>query len=178
MPPLTDEQVAKIRSLKIPVDSFYPSTYWIASIDYDSVMPTDDELRMIWSFIEYQVKRIYNLTYQERIFAKPFPADGGHNTHIFRKGSRWLKQAPLYEKDGDVTREFSEGARLVNGGDPCEGWVYRQITWEQNHAPLWPKPRLGLVQLLDRINTLGEDKEPFADWVKWKAEHPDIFPAV
>lgn len=152
MPELTDEQRDVVKSHGIPVDSFNPGTYWIASVDYSSVPPSDPELKAIRSYIEFTVKRIYNLTYQEKIFAKPFPAEGGHNTVIFRKGAMWLHQE-----------------------DPLNGWRYRRITWDQNWSPEWPAPRLSLMEILDNIHEVVEG-EISADWIKWKAEHPEVFP--
>ncbi len=175
MPHLNEEQIEKIKSFKIPVDSAFPMTYWIASIEYESVMPTDAELRMIQSFIEFDVRRTYNETYQAKILAKPFPAEGGHVNKIFRKGAKWLKQAPLYEKGGEITSENSEGARLINGGDPCEGWRYRRGTWEDGYWPQWTNPRFTLIALMDRITGDGQIWKP---WTLWKLEHPDIFGAV
>lgn len=173
MPFLTDAERAAIEALKIPVDSFNPGTFWIASMDSESVMPTVAELRMIRSYIDFAIQNTYNLTYQERILAKPFPAEAGHVTKIFRKGAMWLEQDPLYEKDGEVTHTFSEGARQVNLGDPREGWVYRRITWEGGgYWPKWPKPRVTLLETLDEIHNIGS---PFEPWEKWKREHPEVF---
>lgn len=154
---LTEQQTAYVRSLGIPVDSSHPGTYWIASLCYESVMPTEAELRMIRSYIEYAVKSHYNETYQEKIFAKPLPAEGGHVTKIFRKGARWMHQE-----------------------DPLGGWVYRRMTWEDGFWPQWPAPRVSLIDLLDHMHamTWNEVPELYPKWVKWKAEHPDIFPPV
>jgi hypothetical protein len=160
---LTEEQQAYIRSLKIPVDSDYPGTYWIASLSYESVMPTEVELKMIQSYIEYAIKSHYNQTYQDGIFAKVLPAAGGHVTKIFRKGARWAHQP-----------------------DPLEGWVYRLTTWERGHWPQWPEPRVSLIQVLDHIHQyvpypdprMGEEEHLSPAWVKWKAQHPDIFSLV
>lgn len=177
MPPLTEEQTRIIEALKIPVDSFNPGTYWISSIDRESVMPTAKELWMIQSYTEYVVRRVYNQTYQDRILSKPFPAEGGHNTVIFRKGSKWLEQDPIYEKDGELVPAAREGARLVNGGDPREGWVYRRLTWTGGtYAPQWPKPRLSLIEVLDGLNSHGDRGALDETWVAWKKAHQDIFP--
>jgi hypothetical protein len=157
MPPLTAEQTTAIKALKIPVDSFNPGTYWIASIDRESVMPTDSELRMIRSYIDYSIQATYNLTYQERILAKPFPAEGGHVTKIFRKGGKWLDRE-----------------------NALEGWVFRRITWDGGlYWPTWPAPRLSLMDLLDYINSYnaGVAQRGVLDesWVKWKQAHPTVF---
>jgi hypothetical protein len=173
MPTLNEDQVTKIKGLKIPVDSSHPGTYWIASIQYGSAMPTDNELRMIQSLIEFEILSRYNKTYQEKILAKPLPAEGGHVTKIFRKGSMWIKQSPLYEKNGEVTREPSEGARLINGGDPHEGWTYRRSTWDSGHWPQWPAPRRSLIEVMDHIYDLGG--QVWSAWTQWKADRPDIF---
>jgi hypothetical protein len=154
---LTEEQREYIQGLGIPVDSDHPGTYWIACVSYESVMPTEAELRMIRSYIEYAVKSCYNQTYQDKIFAKSLPAEGGHTTKIFRKGARWQHQP-----------------------DPLEGWVYRRLNWEGGHWPQWPAPRVSLLEILDHMHTSTWNEKPelFPQWVKWKAEHPDIFPPV
>jgi len=155
MPDLTDEQRAVIESYKIPVDSFNPGTYWIASLCYESSMPTEAELRMIQSYIEYAIKHTYNEHYQELIQAKPFPACGGHVTKIFRKGAMWSNQA-----------------------NPTEGWVFRKNTWEGGFWPEWPKPRLSLIEILDHLHCYDwEPEKPLnPSWIKWKLEHPEAFP--
>lgn len=154
-PSLTVEQKAVILAHKIPVDSAYPGTCWIACVQYDSVMPTEAELRMIASYIEYKVRNQYNETYQEKIFAKPLPACGGHVTKVFRKGARWRHHP-----------------------DPDEGWTYRHSTWENSGT--WPdgRSRVSLMAVLDRLNSAHWNEKPyqFPEWVKWKADRPDIFP--
>ncbi len=154
---LTEGQRAYVQSLGIPVDSDYPGTYWIANLSSASVMPTEPELRMIKSYIEYAVKSYYNYTYQDLIFAKPLPAEASHVTKIFRKGARWTHQS-----------------------DPLEGWVYRRMTWEDGFWPQWPAPRVSLIEVLDHIHTATWTEKPeiYPEWAKWKVEHPDVFPSV
>ncbi len=151
---LTDEQVRHIQSFGIPVDSSHPSTYWIGSIDRESAMPTDIELRMIRSYIEYEVRHIYTQTYQEKIFAKPFPAEGLHVTKVFRKGAKWLHQE-----------------------NPFEGWCYRRGPSDGHYWPNWPAPRMKLIEVLDYLQTLKPYPDPSSEepylirtWVKWKAD--------
>lgn len=145
-PPLTDSEVAIVQALKIPVDSDFPSTYWIASLSRASALPTADELRIIRSYIDFNIQRTYNLTYQERILAKPFPAEGGHNTVIFRKGARWLHQ-----------------------DNPREGWAYRRIGWDAGFWPRWPEPRVPLIAVLEHL--ASDDPR----WADWKLKHPELF---
>lgn len=156
-PMLTDEQVAHVQSFGIPVDTSHPSYYWIGSLMRESAMPTDAELRMIRSFIEFEVRNRYNETWQEKALNDhPFPLVSGHVTKVFRKGAMWLNQP-----------------------DPLEGWVYRRSTWEGGFSPQWPAPRLTLEQVLDRVWARIEGEGPVElspYWVKWKTEHPDIFP--
>lgn len=152
MPFLSEEQRLHIQSFRIPVDSNYPLTYWIASISDESAMPTDDELRMIWSYIEYAVKNTYREEWQEKAMARPLPLCSGHVTKVLRKGARW---------------------RYMD--NPSEGWAYRK-----NDSRYMPglKERLPLIEVLDLINChIWDEARPLAPaWVKWKAEHPDIFP--
>lgn len=152
MPFISEQQKAHIQSFRIPVDSNYPMTYWIASISGESAMPTDEELRMIWSFIEFVVKSTYREEWQEKTFARPLPICPGHTTAVLRKGARW-----------------------THWPNPSEGWAYRK-----NESRYMPglKERLPLAELLDLINTYTWDEgKPLSPaWVKWKAEHPDVFP--
>jgi hypothetical protein len=152
MPFLSEEQREHINTFRIPVDSNYPLPYWIASLSGESAMPTDAELRMIWSYIEYAVKRTYGEDWQAKTMARYLPLCSGHVTKVLRKGARW-----------------------THWPDPSEGWAYRK-----NDSRYMPglKERLPLVEVLDLINTYSWDEaKPLApDWVKWKAEHPDVFP--
>lgn len=152
MPFLSDEQRQHIDSFRIPVDSNNPMTYWIASISGESAMPTDDELRMIWSYIEYAVKTTYREEWQEKTMTRRLPLCSGHVTKVLRKGARWT--------------------HLPN---PSEGWAYCR-----NGGRYLPglKERLPLVEVLDLINCyVWDEAKPLAPtWVKWKAEHPNIFP--
>jgi hypothetical protein len=151
---LSAEQVLVIDSHRIPVDSSYPSTYWIACLNHHSALPTEAELRMIWSYIEYAVMSRYNETYQEKILAKRLPCEGGHVTKVFRKGGDWQHQS-------------------------AEGWHYRHSLWE--NSDYWPSRHTSgktLLECLDRISQWGDQPGNVNPaWQKWKDERPDIFPA-
>jgi hypothetical protein len=150
---LTQEQIKHIQDdFNTPVDSCYPGTYWIISLDKESRMPTDDELRQLQSYREYMVRRIYNETYTRTILAQKLPKCPGHNTTIFRKGS-WR------------TPEWH--------------WFYRKKTWQ--HGPTFAPDimirrykGLTLVELLDqRIHTIYAE-----EWAQWKKEHGSVFPTT
>lgn len=151
---ITPEQKDHIqKKFGIPVDSFNPGTYWIVSLDVESVMPTDEELKQIASFREYIVKKVYNQWFTEKLLSMPLPADGGHNTTIFCK------------------RTPGEANEL--------SWFYRKMTWQ--YGPLYAPDTseknyrpFSLVEVMDRYETfLSQVSE---DWIAWKKNHRDIFP--
>ena len=141
---------------KVPVDSFKPSTWWIISLDSESLMPTDRELLQIKSFGVYLVRSIYNEHWQKKILEeKPMPACGRHNTTIFRKGLR--------NRRGDFPAVQDDN------------WFYRQWSWEI--GPLYVPDifdknykGLSLVKVMDRSRSLLAER-----WAKWKRDHKEIF---
>lgn len=157
---LTDQQVQHIESFGIPVDLSHPHTYWIGSIDRQSAMPTDAELRMIRSYIEYEIQARYNEQYRGKILAKRFPAEAGHVTKVFKKGSLWLHQE-----------------------NPFEGWLYRRGPFDGRYWPFWPAPRVSLIEVMDYLQTINPYPDPASSeephlleaWVTWKADHMEIF---
>ncbi len=146
---LTHEQREHVQQFGVPVDSLAPATYWIVSLDAESEMPTDHELRQIRSFCEFKVRRMYLERAAERILTtNALPREPGHNTVIFRKG--W--------------------------GEKSGVWFYRRMTWRD---PVFCPNPVGenyrphtLVELMDNDENLLPQK-----WLQWKAEHPDLFPA-
>ena len=84
---LTSKQRKEIQErFKIPVDAYCPGTYWIASLDGESLMPTNEELAQIRSYIEFSIRRTYREYWIDAILSKPLPACEGHNTLILRRG--------------------------------------------------------------------------------------------
>ncbi len=149
---LTPEQRREIQKrFKIPVDSSHPGTCWIVSIDCESLMPIDEELAQIKSYIEFAVRKIYLEGYAERIIIKPLPVESGHNTMILRKGS------PLHPE--------------------VAGWFYRKSTWHDGPT-YYPHSTTeagyqdhGLVLIFDLYESIFPER-----WASWKTGHPDIFP--
>ncbi|MBI3075023.1 MAG: hypothetical protein HYY92_02310 [Parcubacteria group bacterium] len=81
---LTHEQREHVQQFGVPVDSLAPATYWIVSLDAESEMPTDHELRQIRSFCEFKVRRMYLERAAERILTtNALPREPGHNTVIW-----------------------------------------------------------------------------------------------
>jgi hypothetical protein len=152
---ITPEQQKYIQDeFKIPVDSFNPGTYWIVSLDSESTMPADQELKQIASFREYIIKKTYNERFAEKLLQMPLPASGGCNTTIFCKRA-----------SGDEAKEPS--------------WFYRKMTWqygtlyapdssEKNYRPL------SIVEVMDQRETILSSVSE--EWIAWKEKHPDIFP--
>lgn len=126
------------------------SDNFIISLDSYSCLPTNQELEMLQSYLEYVIRKNYRNP--ERILNKLFPSIEGHNTVIFLKGDWW-------EANGK------------------EGWCYRRMTWREgplyiptfnvsNPAP----PPWSLVQALNHIETLQMEQ-----WEQWKTGHAKIF---
>ena len=157
LPHLTEEQRQHVHSFGVPTDCFNPAKYYLICVDYESsVLPTDQELRMLKSFMEFKIRAWYNERWAEKLLAKEFPADAGVNTLIFRKGGVW-----------DTNKA------------PYEGWGYRRMTWTQ--GPMYVPDRLAddyeppsLITVLERCLDLKHTS--FGEkWTEWKSEHPDTF---
>jgi len=160
---LTAEQCDHVESFGVPVVALYVDrAYYLAGICVDSVMPTDDELRQVRSFIEFVGKRIYGAA-AKRILAMPLPADPGHNTIVLVKGG-------LYK----------------GNPQPTEGWSYKRYTWETGVFPYRTAPfrPWDLSEVLDAIegDVVTERSDgtqravPRAPWKKWKVAHTEAFP--
>ena len=147
---LSDAEMQRIQEeFRIPVDSFYPGTYWIISLDRNSHMPSDKELRQMASYREFVVRDFYNHNYAEKILAKPLPKDAGHNTMIFRKGS----ERPLTDTH----------------------WFWRKTTWRD---PIYVPSIIAadyrgfsLVQAMDNERHIFYER-----WTHWKSVHSAVFP--
>jgi len=149
---LSKEEIERIQEVfRIPVESAWPGTYWIVSLDWDSTMPTDEELGMIASYCAFSVQNLYKRHYAEEIMAQDFPKEAGYNTVIFRKGS------------------YKEGTE--------KHWFYRRTLWEES-STYWPDPRgknykgLLLIAIMDHIQSLIQKP-----WIDWKDGRPMIFGA-
>lgn len=147
-----------LTALRIPVTSFNPHWRYIATFDRESEdRPTDLEARQLVSFIEEYKHYFFNSSYIRKLEQRPFDIDA-------------------------VTKVFHKWAP----GD----WSYRVVTWE--YGPMWVPvfPRLRgtrlddrpawkapmtLVQVMDRIHTIGDG--PMPHWLEWKAAHPEVFAA-
>lgn len=136
---LTKEQVQHIESFKVPVSQgrglgicpFATMMFErpLVSIDVESVMPTDDETRLVRTYIEFGVRRYFNETWVNKILSAKLPVVEGHNTLVLLKGPAWRP----------------------NGES---GWAYRRITWEvgPSFMPFDDGP-WSLLQALDREET-------------------------
>lgn len=77
--------IKRAEAAGVPVDERYPKTWWIACLDVRSLPPTEQELRMLRSYIEYITRDLYNETWQRKILEAPLPICNGHNTITFYK---------------------------------------------------------------------------------------------
>ncbi|MFJ4624239.1 hypothetical protein [Streptomyces sp. NPDC088812] len=164
-----------LTELRVPaVNSFNPGWHYVAAYlkpvtdgpDYlkgppfgSNERPTDREAQMLASFLlEHRRYWFRNQGYARKMDRRPLDVDSGWNTTVF------IKYGP-------------------------DDWGYRRCSWMYGHTFVPPGPSyrerypdescggpLSLEQVMDRAHTLGSD-EPMDHWVKWKADHPDVFPA-
>jgi hypothetical protein len=160
-----------LTALRIPVvRSFNPSWHYVAaylgtSADTGNTFdppwpfasaerPTDAEARMLASFLlEHRNYWFGNEGYARKMDQRPLDVDSGWNTVVF------IKYA-------------------------ADDWGYRRCSWTYGltfvpEPPNFPNRKRGplpLEQVMDRIHAHGD--EPSPRWRQWKANHPDIFPAL
>jgi hypothetical protein len=152
-----------LTALRIPVvTSFNPMWKYIAAyIDVDTSpyswgsqeRPTDAEAAMLASYIDEYIAYFLGDRERERMRKRPLDVEGRVVTRIFVKYG-------------------------------VDDWGYRVVTWERGplYVPQSPAMRerypeeavgpLSLEQVLDRAHDIYPDR-----WIKWKADHPDVFPA-
>ena len=138
------------------VGSAWPRWAYIVSfdpgrLDDDNTRPTDHEALLLQSFLNEYIGYWYNDQWKTKMAERPFDIDGGANGITFRK---W--------------------------GD--NDWAYHRRTWSMGptYVPEHPNIRgktfpspLTLIQLMDRIHTVGDEMSP--RWITWKNTHPDLF---
>ena len=158
-----------LTALRIPVvRSFNPSWHYVAAYlgtnaDTGSTWdppwpfssaerPTEAETQMLVSFLlEHRDYWFGNQGYARKMDQRPLDVDGGWNTVVF------IKYA-------------------------ANDWGYRRCSWR--YGPTFvPGPpgsesrkaigTLTLEQVMDRVHDLHSER-----WLKWKATHPDVFPAA
>lgn len=149
---LSEKEAEYIQNtFRIPVDSFKPGPYWIISLDRDSFLPTDQELKQLRSYCEYKTATVYNEFWQKKLLEMPLAKCGGHNTTIFRKG---IRHRP----------EETKGH-----------WYFRKWSWSM--GPLYmPSIMDGGYKALTLIEVMDIIEEIIpARWEEWKKKHSDIF---
>lgn len=120
--------------------------------------PTDAEAVMLVSFLQHHRWYWYkNDGYARKMDARPLDIDSGWNTIVF------VKYGP-------------------------DDWGYGRVSWTYGHTFVPPGPSyrarypqescggpLTLEQVMDKFHHIGTEY-PCKDWIKWKADHPDVFP--
>ncbi|MEJ2886135.1 hypothetical protein [Actinomycetospora aeridis] len=153
---ISPQQTELATSLRVPfVTNEYHRWNYVCSVvvvepnkwsPWAGLLPTDDEARMIASFIDEYREHWYRDTFKAVMaeFA-PYDIDGGANLAILRKRP----------EDG--------------------GWQYRKRTWESG-PHWWPDREsepLTLAAVLDRVHTIAGD--PMRHWQEWKSAHSEVF---
>mgnify|MGYP001559157934 CR=1 FL=1 len=93
-----DRQEYIEKNFRIPIDASHPETYWIISLDRESTMPSDEELKQMRSYQEFRVRHTYASSYQEVVLNRKLPNDNGHNTVIYKKSEHgWFFRRLAWE---------------------------------------------------------------------------------
>ncbi|MFI7691751.1 hypothetical protein ACIBQ6_21970 [Nonomuraea sp. NPDC049655] len=133
---------------------FYIVAFDSGRLDDEQHRPDEHETLLLRSFLDEYIEHWYNDRWKAKMAERPFDIDGGANGVIFRKWS-----------DND--------------------WGYRRQSWQYGptYVPVHPRVRDGsgpgpltLVQVMDRIHTIGDKLMPH--WVEWKAARPEVFGKV
>lgn len=153
--PYDADQHDPLTALRIPVTSAHPRWRYTATFDRESeVRPTDLEAAQLASFIEEYREYWFNDRYKAKLSERPFDTDA--KTVIFHK---WAENDWSYRRDS-----WEYGPFWVPVAPRLRGGEYDVKDW---------RPPLTLVQVMDRIHTIGDG--PMPHWVEWKATHPDVF---
>lgn len=166
---MNSADVARIeRDFKIPcADSLWPSRYAIVTLALqhfgtEVLVPDDDELRVIASYVDYKLTTFYREGYAAEVRAQPLPFVPGHNTVVVAK--------------------FADGDRTHRPERWQPGWGYRRHTWQTGtwpqayfHRPVanLPDHPLSILELFDAVEGTGGSYPygPYASWAAWKLEH-------
>ena len=147
-----------LTALRVPATSDYPEWKYIATFDRASqARPTDVEAARLASFIAEYKNYFFRDSYIARLEEKPFDHDSSTVTRIFHK---WGPDDWSYR-----VRTWEYGPFWV----PVAPWQRKQ---EESERSPYDEP-LTLVQVLDRIHTIGD--EMLGHWTEWKAAHPEVF---
>ena len=157
--------------LRVPlVDGFYPQWNYTVAVavswhegpceratPWCTLMPTDDEIRMIASFIQEYRNHWYREGAGRELDRRPYDIDGVANGIVFGK------MAELPENGKYAPRP--------------EHWTYHKRSWR--YGPLaiqmvGDRP-MTLLELMDHERTISSDDGPMPRWIEWKAAHPEIF---
>ena len=106
--------------------------------------PTEEEVAMLVAYLAYRLE-YYTPSYRAVMAREALDVDSTVNTYVFHK-----------DQEG--------------------GWRYRAASWRSGNT-FWPsvfdEVKLSLEDLLDKINTVGEDVMP--KWTAFKNAHGDVF---
>ncbi|MCW6003925.1 hypothetical protein K1W54_04915 [Micromonospora sp. CPCC 205371] len=147
---------------RVAVTSSHPGWSFLVSFDRQSeARPTDAETAMLASYLdEYKHHWYGDNRYRQRMEQRALDVDGGAN--------------------GVILHKFGEG-----------DWGYRRRSYRSGFlfTVVWPNLRgdseyadhgwlgpLSLLELMDRIHTISDDK-PMQRWIDWKSAHPEVFGA-
>jgi hypothetical protein len=136
---MSEAERAAVHAAGVPTSAAHPHEWWIAAIDVHSVGVTEEELRQLRSFIEHEVRHVYNDTWTERILSAALPKCGGHNTIVFlkRADGGWAYRrasweiGPMYVPTWDTAP-----VSLVAAMDRVERGSPKWAEWKREH-PNW-----------------------------------------
>jgi hypothetical protein len=152
MQSLSAEQRTYIQDhFRVPVLSHRRGPDWIACLTADSNLPTDLELSLLRSLVEYEIS-LFPLASQAALLALPLAHDLGRTGMLFRKGDGW---------------------------DPVSaGWHFSRVSWSGAFIPTHAPRPFSLIEVIDFEESLWNlQRAPSPEWQAWTASHPDLFSA-
>lgn len=139
---ITPEQQGYIeKRFKIPVDTDCPESNWIISLDRESIMPNDEELKQMRSYQEFRVRHTYASSYQEVVLKRELPCQPGHITVTYKKSERgWLFRRSSWESPFFVPSptENKRPLTLVEAIDRDENSYPKWDKWKREHPEIFP----------------------------------------
>lgn len=144
-----------VKEYRLPVIGYtYPHFAYVVTVTVPSkenedsqffalTSPTDEEAKVLASFLEYTKSRMGNSPhFMQEMAKRPLDLDGTWNTISIMK-----------RKDGT--------------------WAYKRNSWTQGPSPQigWDKQCRSVVEILDYIENDCMTSKPRIEWTAWKQEH-------
>lgn len=142
---------------RIAVTSSHPGWNYLVSFDYESeAQPTPREVDLLVSYLNEYKDHFYGPAeeggWRKFVDHRPLDVDGSANGVIFHKYG---------PHDWGFRRMSHEHSFVPSRGDSSSLYSH------------WPLRPMSLLQVMDYSRKGGT--ELFPSWVRWKANHPELF---